>query len=84
MQPDKKSALVIFRAEFRRKYKLQVDENTDENFREIPVSSCGMKVVHVPTQERVHRKKCLLPDSGKTTSKDPENLHINIVFFSRY
>ena len=37
------------------------------NFREIPVSSCGRKVVHVPTQERAHRKKCLLPDTHKGT-----------------
>ena len=31
--------------------------------REEPVTSCSPKLVHVPTQEKVHRKKCLLPDT---------------------
>ena len=30
--------------------------------REVPVTNCKPKSVHVPTQERLHRKKCLLPD----------------------
>ena len=30
--------------------------------REVPVSKCKKKKVHVPTQELLHRKKCLLPD----------------------
>merc|ERR1712106_690359 len=31
--------------------------------KEVPVSSCSPKKVHVPTQETLHRKKCLLEDS---------------------
>ena len=31
--------------------------------REKPVMNCKAKKVHVPTQELLHRKKCLLPDS---------------------
>merc|ERR1719430_2490838 len=31
--------------------------------REVPVQSCNYKKVHAPTQELLHRKKCLLPDS---------------------
>ena len=31
--------------------------------REAPVKKCSYKKVHVPTQELLHRKKCLLPDS---------------------
>merc|ERR1712106_894033 len=38
--------------------------------REVPVSSCSAKTVHLPTQELLHRKKCLLPDSGKAASAD--------------
>ena len=30
--------------------------------REVPVTNCEPKLVHVPEQEKVHRKKCLLPD----------------------
>jgi len=30
--------------------------------REVPVTKCEPKSVHIPTQERLHRKKCLLPD----------------------
>ena len=30
--------------------------------REIPVTNCQSKLVHVPEQEKIHRKKCLLPD----------------------
>ena len=30
--------------------------------REVPVTNCKPKSVHFPTQERLHRKKCLLPD----------------------
>jgi hypothetical protein len=32
--------------------------------REVPVSNCSPKSVHVPTQELLHRKKCLLPDQS--------------------
>ena len=31
--------------------------------REAPVETCNYKKVHLPTQELLHRKKCLLPDS---------------------
>ena len=31
--------------------------------REAPVKKCTYKKVHVPTQELLHRKKCLLPDT---------------------
>ena len=30
--------------------------------REIPVTNCQSKLVHLPEQEKIHRKKCLLPD----------------------
>ena len=30
--------------------------------REVPVTNCEPKLVHVPEQEKVHRKKCLLPN----------------------
>ncbi len=33
--------------------------------REFPVTNCHKKSIHVPTQERLHRKKCLLPDEEK-------------------
>merc|ERR1712106_849769 len=39
-------------------------------FEEVPVSSCSTKTVHLPTQELLHRKKCLLPDSGTAASAD--------------
>merc|ERR1712226_1214444 len=29
---------------------------------EVPVTNCEPKTVHKPTQEKLHRKKCLLPD----------------------
>ena len=32
--------------------------------REVPVQDCKPKEVHIPTQELLHRKKCLLPGSG--------------------
>jgi len=32
---------------------------------EVPVKNCSPKSVHVPTQELLHRKKCLLPDEGE-------------------
>ena len=37
---------------------------------EVPVYSCKPAHVHKPTQELLHRKKCLLPDSqpGMTSS----------------
>ena len=31
--------------------------------REAPVKKCNYKKVHLPTQELLHRKKCLLPDA---------------------
>ena len=34
-------------------------------YREVPVSKCKTKKFHVPTQELLHRKKCLLPDDIK-------------------
>lgn len=33
-----------------------------QSCREVPVTNCKPKKVHVPTQEKLHRKKCLLPD----------------------
>merc|ERR1719309_1271919 len=35
---------------------------TYQECKEIPVTNCNPKTVHKPTQERLHRKKCLLPD----------------------
>ena len=35
---------------------------TWQDCREVPVPQCQSKPVHVPTQEYLHRKKCLLPD----------------------
>ena len=32
------------------------------------MKDCKAKKVHVPTQELLHRKKCLLPDDGALTS----------------
>merc|ERR1719464_2387167 len=34
--------------------------------KEVPIQNCKPKSVHVPTQELLHRKKCLLPDSEPT------------------
>ena len=48
------------------KYLLKLDLIS---FREVPVTSCSTKKVHVPTQELLHRKKCLLPDAGKEAGK---------------
>merc|ERR1719500_1342332 len=31
--------------------------------KEVPVKNCNPKSVHIPTQELLHRKKCLLPDT---------------------
>ena len=36
--------------------------------REKPVMNCKAKKVHVPTQELLHRKKCLLPDDVAPSS----------------
>jgi len=36
--------------------------------REVPVTNCNPKKVHVPTQELLHRKKCLLPDETPSPS----------------
>jgi len=35
---------------------------TFQECREVPVTNCNPKSVHKPTQEKLHRKKCLLPD----------------------
>ena len=35
---------------------------TWQECREVPVTNCEAKTVHKPTQEKLHRKKCLLPD----------------------
>merc|ERR1719228_1186244 len=35
---------------------------------EVPVTNCNNKNVHKPTQELLHRKKCLLPDEDPTPS----------------
>jgi len=44
--------------------------------REIPVTNCQSKLVHVPEQEKIHRKKCLLPNREEqpryNADKDPE------------
>ena len=42
-----------------------------EECREEPVTMCQPKLVHVPTQEKVHRKKCLLPDDGPKPAYGP-------------
>ena len=34
----------------------------------MPVNNCKAKKVHVPTQELLHRKKCLLPDDVALSS----------------
>ena len=36
--------------------------------REVPVTNCEPKTVHKPTQELLHRKKCLLPDEKEAES----------------
>ena len=41
--------------------------------REVPVTNCVPKPVHVPTQERLHRKKCLLPDEAPAAAAAPAN-----------
>jgi hypothetical protein len=41
--------------------------------REIPVTNCKSKKVHVPTQEKLHRKKCLLPDEASQSGPAPDN-----------
>ena len=35
---------------------------------EVPVTKCQPKLVHVPEQEKIHRKKCLLPDREEQPS----------------
>ena len=49
-----------------------LESSSVKNFinREVPVTNCLPKEVHLPTQELLHRKKCLLPDSGKSASND--------------
>jgi len=39
--------------------------------REEAVTSCQPKLVHVPTQEKIHRKKCLLPDNEPKPAYGP-------------
>ena len=41
--------------------------------REAPVQKCSYKKVHLPTQELLHRKKCLLPDAKPEAPSN--NLH---------
>ena len=41
------------------------------------MTNCVPKKVHVPTQELLHRKKCLLPDQVMTHCDAP---HIKVVF----
>ena len=43
------------------------------NFREVPVTNCKPKKVHVPTQEKLHRKKCLLPDEQQQSAPAADN-----------
>ena len=45
--------------------------------REVPVTNCKPKLVHVPTQEKLHRKKCLLPDEQeqvRSSQRDMERV----------
>ena len=42
-----------------------------EECREEAVTTCQPKLVHVPTQEKVHRKKCPLPDDGPKPAYGP-------------
>jgi len=41
-----------------------------QSCREVPVTNCVPKKVHVPTQELLHRKKCLLPDQEPEQAPD--------------
>jgi len=38
--------------------------------KEVPVTNCAPKKVHVPTQELLHRKKCLLADQSEPAAPD--------------
>lgn len=38
--------------------------------KEVPVPGCQPAKVHAPTQERIHRKKCLLPDNPSPVKSD--------------
>eukprot|EP00090_Calanus_glacialis_P018919 TRINITY_DN2922_c0_g1_i1.p1 TRINITY_DN2922_c0_g1~~TRINITY_DN2922_c0_g1_i1.p1 ORF type:complete len:340 (-),score=58.63 TRINITY_DN2922_c0_g1_i1:150-1142(-) len=44
---------------------------TYQECREIPVTNCNPKSVHKPTQEKLHRKKCLLPDVEPAPAAEP-------------
>jgi len=44
-----------------------------QSCREVPVTNCQPKKVHVPTQELLHRKKCLLPDQEPASAPAPDN-----------
>ena len=37
----------------------------DNNLREVPTNNCSYKKIHVPTQDFLHRKKCLFPNLDK-------------------
>ena len=37
------------------------------------MTNCKPKPVHVPTQELLHRKKCLLPDETPAAVAAPDN-----------
>jgi len=53
---------------------------TWDECREVPIQSCSYKKVHVPTQELLHRKKCLLPDAGEQANTDygaPQDAPLN-------
>jgi len=43
--------------------------------REVPVTNCKSKQIHAPTQEKLHRKKCLLPDEQEAAPA-PDNYGI--------
>ena len=43
--------------------------------REVPVRQCKPKKVHVPTQELLHRKKCLLPDDIALPAGEKDSYH---------
>ena len=34
-----------------------------QKYLQVPVYNCKPAHVHLPTQEKLHRKKCLLPDT---------------------
>ena len=42
-----------------------------QDCKEVPVPICQSKPVHVPSQEYLHRKKCLLPDDNMIETNTP-------------